>query len=52
MFEKSAMDDFNFVDVEGDIEGEMAGPSKKKDLLEEGKRIARIGLRIEKKNLI
>lgn len=35
MFDKSQLDDFNFVDVEGDLEGDVAGPSKKKDLLDE-----------------
>lgn len=38
LFEKSMMDDFDFVDVEGDIEGELgrSARAKKKDVLEEG----------------
>lgn len=37
-FGKSNMDDFDFVDVEGDIEGDGSRSvnSKKKDVLEEG----------------
>lgn len=30
------MDDFDFVDVEGDMEGELGRRGKKKDVLEEG----------------
>lgn len=36
-FSKSNMDDFDFVDVEGDMETDMDRNSKKKDVLEEGK---------------
>ncbi|XP_033222126.1 transcription initiation factor TFIID subunit 1 isoform X2 [Belonocnema kinseyi] len=35
MFGKSSLDEFNFVDVEGDIDPDGAGPSQKKDVLEE-----------------
>lgn len=38
-FGKSNMDDFDFVDVEGDMEADMDRSSKKKDVLEEGKAI-------------
>lgn len=33
------MDDFDFVDVEGDMETDMDRNSKKKDVLEEGKAV-------------
>lgn len=36
-FGKSNMDDFDFVDVEGDMETDMNRGSKKKDVLEEGR---------------
>lgn len=36
-FGKSNMDDFDFVDVEGDMEADIDRSSKKKDVLEEGK---------------
>lgn len=38
------MDDFDFVDVEGDLEGDGSRSvnSKKKDVLEEGKRILNV----------
>lgn len=41
-FGKSNMDDFDFVDVEGDMETDMDRNSKKKDVLEEGKVVSLI----------
>lgn len=38
-FGKSNMDDFDFVDVEGDMETDVDRNSKKKDVLEEGKAV-------------
>jgi len=38
-FGKSNMDDFDFVDVEGDMETDMDRSSKKKDVLEEGRAV-------------